>query len=822
VAPEATRPAPGDLIVTDSCDDNSRLNLSPVVIGELCALLARLCDDQLVGDDAQRLNHLLRENAEARRYYLHYVAVHSALAATACSPMGCTDTEAQLAVERLTLARFSGRITVPIACDVGQLTGELGRRPRSMALWAASVAVGVLIAATAVWFALPTRGPNQVTNAVVVDTAQPALNQDSTSEPLVAEVTFVSESAVWQSPNSSYIVASLVRSGQSLALERGQVELTYASGAKLLLTGPSEFLVEPAGGKLRRGELVARVPEAGHGFTIETPHGKVIDLGTEFGVVVDDFGVSQVSVYEGKVETLPTGSLALTQDKLELTSGRAIQWTANSVVPISMQGRRYGRADLDPVSRPNSLANASIDYDFRNGEFDADLWKTVGVTAPSSDGLRMSGTATTAMRPFLVSAREFDPSQGAITVVCYLRFENVSDAEQASCAILTRTLNEQSKPGVPWHDMLARSVRCCLKADPVSGEGLLEAGTKYEADRELMNISWSGFSRPKPDAMYRLEMRDDGLNVSFKVSLADNPSANKTINCRSLFRGSQNFIAIEGSGRGTMIVERLSIWQEAAPLEISQGQLATLGSETKPNSTAVIATQQLHELRPRKATLLLQDDFGGATLDSERWKTLGDVLLQDGQLQLGFANAEEHIDTWRARPYLLTKQKFDPAEGPLVILGKATFARNFLHGYGGSFAVMTRADDTHGGGPAWENSILRRGVRSNFWPAAYGFNHSLEIHEKPSPNTISLLVAEGFSILPTSRCYLFRVVDDGSSAQLTFIDPTNPAVSKTVSHPTSPALNFDGHIAFESCWGSPVLLDDVEILRLPAEGGVGL
>ena len=31
----------------------------------------------------------------------------------------------------------------------------------------------------------------------------------------------------------------------------------------MLLTGPSEFLVEPTGGNLVRGELVARVPEAG-------------------------------------------------------------------------------------------------------------------------------------------------------------------------------------------------------------------------------------------------------------------------------------------------------------------------------------------------------------------------------------------------------------------------------------------------------------------------------------------------------------------------------------------------------------------------------
>jgi len=434
----------------------------------------------------------------------------------------------------------------------------------------------------------------------------------------------------------------------------------------------------------------------------------------------------------------------------------------------------------------------------------------------------MSGTPATAKRPFLVSSKEFDPSLGAITVVCYLRFEGVSDADHASCAILTRTLNEQSKSESPWHDMLARSVRCCLKADPLSGEGLLEAGTKYEADRELMNISWSGFSRPKPDTVYRLEMRDDGLNVAFKVSLADNPSAHKTINCRSLFRGSQNFIAVEGSGRGTMIVERLTISQEASPLDVSQGQLAMSGDEKALDSAAAIVTQKLHQLRPENATLLLSDDFSGATLNTERWKTLGDVVLQNGQLQLGLPNDEEHIDTWRARPYLLTKRKFDPARGPLVILGKVTFAENFLHGYGGSFAVMTRADDTHGGGPAWENSILRRGVRSNFWPAAYGFNHSLEIHEKPSSNTISLLVAEGFSILPTSRCYLFRVVDDGNSAELTFVDPIKPTISKTVSHPTSLALGFDGYIAFESCWGSPVQLDDVDIFQLDDSARVGL
>ena len=72
----------------------------------------------------------------------------------------------------------------------------------------------------------------------------------------MAKVTFVSESAVWQNPNGSYAVNARVASGQALTLERGIVELTYSSGAKLLLTAPFEFSTFPKGGKLRRGELV--------------------------------------------------------------------------------------------------------------------------------------------------------------------------------------------------------------------------------------------------------------------------------------------------------------------------------------------------------------------------------------------------------------------------------------------------------------------------------------------------------------------------------------------------------------------------------------
>lgn len=794
----------------DDANSDSEAPLEAVAMDELRELIALLCDDQLTVGDRSRLNELLDSDAAARQYYLKYIAVHSSLAAMAGS---ASAVEAQLAVERMTLERFAGR-TDPVFAPCASVPkwSERNERWRSVLRWSAGLSAVVALAIASWWLTARNSVHDYAPELVLAGGQAHTVPAPGTAQPLAAEVTYVSSVAIWQNPNSSFALASRVRAGQNLILERGQVELTYASGAKLLLTGPSEFLVRPTGGTLVRGELVARVPQAGHGFTIETPHGKVVDLGTEFGVVVDDFGVSQVSVFEGKVETMPTGLAGKAQDKIELTTGRAIQWTEDSITPISVQGRGYLRSGDTASVADRAAAEPLVEVDLHSRSLSAEQWTTFGEIVPSRAGLRLQGSAEG--RPYLIAARELDPVAGPVTVTCDLCFAGIEDAENASFAILTRSANSSSKPGTPWQDMLARSVRCRLTTDLLSGEGLLEAGTKYEADREHTNISWGGFSQPRPGTRYRLEMRDDGLNVSFTVSLVDNPSVRKTITCRSLFRGNQNFVALEGPTAGTATVERLVISQDKLP----RGDETALAfaSPAKTEAMRVAASdlaRRLDDFAPVGAQLLLRDDFDSGEVDATIWQTLDEVKLVDGEVQLGLPNKEQHIDTWKARPYLITRRQFDPADGPLTILGKVTFSDNFLHGYGGSFAVMTRADDTHGGGPGWENSILRRGVRSNFWPAAYGFDHSLEIHEKPEPNTISLLVAESFPITPNSRSYMFRVRDDGSAAELTLVDTDDAATRKTISHATSSAMQRGGYIGFESCWGSPLRLDDVRIYR---------
>ena len=70
----------------------------------------------------------------------------------------------------------------------------------------------------------------------------------------------------------------------------------------MVLEGPVEFdLTNANEGVLHLGKLRANVPQVAAGFAIDTPRGKVVDLGTEFGLNVQEDGVAEIYVYVGKV-----------------------------------------------------------------------------------------------------------------------------------------------------------------------------------------------------------------------------------------------------------------------------------------------------------------------------------------------------------------------------------------------------------------------------------------------------------------------------------------------------------------------------------------
>ena len=130
--------------------------------------------------------------------------------------------------------------------------------------------------------------------------------------------------------NKSIALHSPICLGDRLAIRSGLLEITYDTGAKVILQGPVTYEVESAvGGYLAVGKLTAlvekkasklpstawgraaggegglnqsdRLPSASPLFAVRTPTAIVTDLGTEFGVEVDQQGDTLSHVYHGVV-----------------------------------------------------------------------------------------------------------------------------------------------------------------------------------------------------------------------------------------------------------------------------------------------------------------------------------------------------------------------------------------------------------------------------------------------------------------------------------------------------------------------------------------
>ncbi len=109
--------------------------------------------------------------------------------------------------------------------------------------------------------------------------------------------------------------------GEVVKLKSGLVEMEFKSGAEVTLEGPCEFTFHGKNiGNLRSGKLVAYVRERAKGFTIVTPHAKIVDLGTEFGVEVDKEGDTHAQVFQVVFEVRPGKGETRT-----LAAGEAVQ-----------------------------------------------------------------------------------------------------------------------------------------------------------------------------------------------------------------------------------------------------------------------------------------------------------------------------------------------------------------------------------------------------------------------------------------------------------------------------------------------------------------
>ncbi len=149
------------------------------------------------------------------------------------------------------------------------------------------------------------------------------------------------------------MIARVVCLGQKYAFDAGLMEITYDTGARVLLQGPVTYEVDSAdGGFLSAGKLTARLdgttpplarptshqhPLPAHLFTVKTPTAVVTDLGTEFAVDVDEQGETQTHVFVGKVKVTGKGQsekTASSQSEVVLQAGQTIRTERQRLIPV--------------------------------------------------------------------------------------------------------------------------------------------------------------------------------------------------------------------------------------------------------------------------------------------------------------------------------------------------------------------------------------------------------------------------------------------------------------------------------------------------------
>lgn len=109
-------------------------------------------------------------------------------------------------------------------------------------------------------------------------------------------------------------------------LAAGVLELETRRGARIVIEAPAAFRFEsPQRLRLTKGRIAADVPARARGFTVVTPTGEAIDLGTRFAVDVPASGEAEVHVFDGEVVARGAGNAPTS-----LRDGEAFSLTANA------------------------------------------------------------------------------------------------------------------------------------------------------------------------------------------------------------------------------------------------------------------------------------------------------------------------------------------------------------------------------------------------------------------------------------------------------------------------------------------------------------
>ena len=320
-------------------------------------LIARLCEQRLDADGASTLMRLVRDEPAVRRAFVNTLSLHADLylQASFLSPRemgesvdgpagrpgqpGTSLYDAMILPALHDLDQGESRAPAPA---LKPLPMASPRRPRWVAgpRWsvvvitaaAAAAAVAAAVSVPTLWPPPNPPAPARVQQQAPFGVVPPATPVPQVPPAVQRPAAVVSATAATVIRGAGTTVPGTpITAGQSVELARGAVELTFDSGAVVVVSAPATFCVLDGGHlALDAGSVTAHVPPSAVGFRVGSPDLSVVDRGTDFGIRArGDRTGSLLSVFKGAVDaavvadhspaTAPTERPAM-----RVTAGRSV------------------------------------------------------------------------------------------------------------------------------------------------------------------------------------------------------------------------------------------------------------------------------------------------------------------------------------------------------------------------------------------------------------------------------------------------------------------------------------------------------------------
>ena len=453
---------------------------------QLFELLEAACNGNLSDSQFQQLQALLESDAEARTVYVRYMGLDADLWAGVYDSVPAVPKSAETVITN------------------GEQSSSAWWKNPTAKLVLGFLAVGLLITASisvSAWFFRV--DPNKPSPEVV---------QQPKAKP--TPVAFVTRSvkAKWQ--NGTRKSGEILVVGESLHLLAGIGEITFTSGARVILQAPAILKIQSSESvKLESGRLVGRVPKGVTGFSVQTPSTTVVDLGTEFGVELDEKGTTDVIVFDGEVDVQrppqedPEMASALPESFL-LYTGQSARIAMDQVVEDpKIDVKRFVRNE--ELTR---LTNAVIlEEDFSSDKLDPTRWKTLA-SAPKSAVRMTGGQLGLVNRGYLATTGEYDPLElGGIRITGKWRFVTPDNATgHRRVNIMTIILRGQAKARGKFFEASSGIFFKCYSNNRWASIGSIGPEITVTKRRALF-----GGKRKQGD-YYQFEIIDDGKHLSFK------------------------------------------------------------------------------------------------------------------------------------------------------------------------------------------------------------------------------------------------------------------------------------------------------------------